>query len=1256
MSLKDLFNKNKNYSKITENLTVEEIGNEVESIGLVESYSKISKKTITNIDWEDPSEFARYGQAEKYYEDAFKEVYKSYPYDGSKKEKIEWEHQVSDLTVYVFENLYPRQNGYITIGYDYGTSSIEDENYYSTNKPEYISFRGTMNVYEDAEDNKEIYDYSNKFSKEKNRTFNLYLNGETGNTVEFYYKSENYSGSHKQVIFDLWNSSSYGNPEYGRYRIETHPGIVTERNKFYIEFSSGSAGELSVPLGLNLDFTGSWHQYSIQSYNEGNDLVFGLYVDGVFNDSVTYVGSAVGEVLGGLHGQLGSLLTSAPNTSTSRGWGKLSGSIDEFRYWKTKRTDKQIYRNHFCNVYGGTNTDDSNTDLGLYYKFNEGIATTNSDAINPYDKNVLDYSGRMSNGTWTGYSFGSRNTGSALILSKNTEEEFKDPIVYPKHYQVLEPIETYKIIGREYDTKNHNSMYNTIPSWIKEEDEESGRGIENLTQIMSEFFDDLYLKIKFFPSIKTIDYANKQNLHFNKRILANTGLYSLDILNDSNLIEEFLTRTEDSNLEERFYKIRSKIYKNIYNNIISIYKSKGTSKSIRNLLHCFGIDERTIKTNLYANDLEYKFEDRYNTSSSKRKSLNFNEPDRFTSTIYQKKDPSEPNSRGYLKGSSKLEKYGFTLEASAIFPKKFSEESPLYFLTNFLTSSIAGVHESTDGTWAPNDDASFQIYAIRNKLEGEDCYFALHSSCFEVNLTSSLFRKVYNNEKWNFSVSLERQKNIRYPVSGSEITDYILKFYGVNTIQDIKQNSFLLTASVSEAAAEAYFACDKMIYAGAHRTNYTGSTLQETDMRLLDVRYWNNVLSTENIDLHSKNVDNFSIIETNNYHSTNIRNIETLALYWNFEMVTGSDSGLYPSGFSLDSDAGFYLKDISSGSLDSLYDNFMSEFTKYQHSGRGDLFLRNINNITNNEYVSNAKTRLPEVMSSDDLTYILSRDDEIYGKNTVPINHYFSIEKSMYQIFSEEMLNWIGTVKDFNDLIGNPRDRYSERYESLDNLRQTFFRNVESSSDFDTFLEVYKWIDESVFAFISQLIPASLDTVSADVFNIYESHILERKKYKHKLPSIEFKGKIPESPTQNHLLEWYYGRHSLKRHAEQEIYERSAVSRFLFSELKRRNKLVYTNFEVSKLDLSVQNQYSILVQQELVSKRYPIVIEPISEWDIPIPERITPEPIEPSFVRSDYIFATTPDFIEDFEDWPVLGYIGYIFPEQPDFYEDFEDW
>ena len=96
-------------------------------------------------------------------------------------------------------------------------------------------------------------------------------------------------------------------------------------------------------------------------------------------------------------GRIGALQAPPVGTEATAGSGKLSGSIDEFRYWKEERDAKEIATNYFVPVNGGTNTDISNTTLGVYYKFNESITGDNST-----DSTVLDYSGRISNGAWTG--------------------------------------------------------------------------------------------------------------------------------------------------------------------------------------------------------------------------------------------------------------------------------------------------------------------------------------------------------------------------------------------------------------------------------------------------------------------------------------------------------------------------------------------------------------------------------------------------------------------------------------------------------------------------------------------------------------------------------------------------------------------------------------------------------------------------------------------------------------------------------------
>lgn len=164
----------------------------------------------------------------------------------------------------------------------------------------------------------------------------------------------------------------------------------------------------------------------------GSSTSIDVYKDGeCFGTQIT-TGSNIGLVTGAIEARVGALITAPSGTTVPAGYGKLSASLDEFRVWKDARTPKEIGRNWFTNINGGTNTTreilgDSlgDTNLGIYFKFNEGI--TGEDST---DNIVLDYSGRISNGTWTGFTSGSsRNTGSALVSSSASEFETQDPIV-----------------------------------------------------------------------------------------------------------------------------------------------------------------------------------------------------------------------------------------------------------------------------------------------------------------------------------------------------------------------------------------------------------------------------------------------------------------------------------------------------------------------------------------------------------------------------------------------------------------------------------------------------------------------------------------------------------------------------------------------------------------------------------------------------------------------------------------------------------
>jgi len=1140
MAIKDLFGKKS--QKIVSATTVRNLADETESEDFVKANLADKDRFVPDVDFSDPNNFARFASASKYYDDAINLIQRTYPYDGSLAEKLNFHNNAVDFHNYVFENEYPRTNGYAIIGESYGSVVTASHGYDTPSALEYISFKGGPNAADlpTQKTLKQLFSEANIYDVDENRESNLELNGVAGTSVEFWLKKNDFSGSQKQVIFDLWNSSSFGDPEYGRFRVEV------SGNQFFVEYGSGSEGVFYTPLGQDLDVANSeWQHYAFSIINTGSALSLRLYVSGALNDS-SVTGSSIGAVDGPMLGFIGALQTPVSGASGSLGDAKLSGSIDEFRYWKTKRTDKKIGRYWFRQVGGGTNTDEANTELGVYFKFNEGIVVTGSAFV--ADAVVLDYGGRVSNGDWVGYTATSRNTGSAMVDSGAALFEFQDPILNSSHPALISLRNAKALTGSLHDEENSALIYNSFPSWITEEDATSGEPLRDLMQIAGEFFDDMYLKIEALPTVRDAVYRSGKPLPFASRLLESVGFTAPEIFTKASIFEEILSTDNEREFEEKIHNVKNQIYQNIYNNLIYIYRSKGTEKSIRNLIRCFGVDDELIKINLYADGVDYKLEDSYRYTSVKKNYIDFNDVDRFDSNVYQMTASGNPNTVSHISGAVGSGLLGTTFECEAIFPKKFEQASPLFFRTDFVSASLFGMHEAdpvvtASTTFFGSDRAEMSVFAIRPEEESKDVYFMLTSSFLGVELTSSIFRDVYDNEKWNFGVRFKHEKfPIADGVVGSDVGNYDLEFFGVNTVLDVLQNEFLVTASVTASLAEDHFRAAKRIYVGAHRDNMTGSVLVGAglnnehfcDAKISGVRYWISTLSDDIIREHAKDPTNFGPehpyrnVEgflASGISGSYIPQMETLALHWDFDTVTGSDNGdgLPPTGSS---DAGFQVEDVSSGSIE-LQDRwkFVGDISRIQHTGRGNFFLRNDTDVVQREYVFAARKRLPETLNSDDLIEIRSQDDENFTRDTRPVNHYFAIEKSMYQTISEEMIKFFGTITDFNNLIGDPINRYRQRYNDLDKLRSLFFERIENTPDLEKFVDFYKWVDNAITQMTLQLIPASAN-FSDQLSTVIESHVLERNKYWNKYPTLELKQEPPLAAAQSigiHKYNWKFG-------------------------------------------------------------------------------------------------------------------------------------
>ena len=673
MSIKNLFGKT-----VT---SYNDVAADVESTDFIDEVVAKRDTYLPPIDFADPKNFVFYGSAELYYEAAIKRIYEDYPYDGSKAEQIDFEEKSSYLERWLYDNKYPKTTGHVVLGTSANLTAPTGV-YSNTTVPEYIRVWGGLHTDSTSNDLDYQLDNSAKYDAENNRTQNFNCDfTNKGITIEFWMKKSTYTGTNREVILDLWNGQGFTG-DYSRLILETFDDGAGTKN-MTITIKSGVSTSTTFTMGTSET---DWNHYAISVIDGASDTTLRFYENGEESNTTT-TGTGIGILSGRLDGFIGALQTATSGLTGAPNGGKLSAQLDEFRFWKTRRTSRQIKLNWFRNVGGGANTDDATSDLGVYLKFNEGITGTSS-----IDSNVLDYSGRLANGTWIGYSSttSARSTDSALTLAGYTEKP--TPIVYSAHPSVVSLETEMTLSGSDYDSGRGQAFYRSLPNWLVEDDQTIGdQNLRKISHIMSSYMDTLKVQIDSLNSLQDKQYLSSsyKSSPFSEELLKGKGFTTSEMFLSSEVFEAFSdvdydARQFDLNIDE----IKNLIFTNIYNNLENIYNSKGTEKSIRNLIRCFGIDDELIKLNQYTDNGTQYLGDKYRTTSVKKKYINLNNTDLFSGTMYQS------GSRTFISGSNNASVAAFTMEADIVVPNKKEIGENGFFATPFLSASVMGFHEA----------------------------------------------------------------------------------------------------------------------------------------------------------------------------------------------------------------------------------------------------------------------------------------------------------------------------------------------------------------------------------------------------------------------------------------------------------------------------------------------------------------------------------------------------------------------------------
>ena len=1058
MSIKNLFNSNK-LNKISKSKTTDDIKEVIESDDFVLARSTEFNQFVPPIDFSTASNFAKFGSAELYYEKSFERIHNYYPYDGTLHEKTEFENSSSYLDKYVLENLYPRTNGYLNFD-----QSI------------YISVFGGPHTASNGMEGKlfdSTFDLSMKYDESKRRTSAFEYRAEDGITFEFWMKIPTSSG--ERTIFHVASTSTDG-----QYKLN----YDHTNDKFIFTMASGSKSISEDIMTTVVPGQNTWNHYAFTMQSGSAGVTFRSFKNGKLMKTI--LGTSANHAIQNILPTAGGHIMRVGNNSSGTG-NFFTGSLDEFRFWKTTRTPKQIFDNYFIPVGGGTNKHDSNIDLSVYFKFNEG--KTGNDTL---DSTILDYSGRINNGILTGssytYSSAYRSTSSA-ITEKLSQTEFMDPIVYSSHPDVVSKKAEYKASGSLADHENTNMLIKYLPGWMQEEDEQNGNQLKYLCQVMASHLDTVWHQIDYLNKIKDKQYIEGANkpLPFAQKLLESEGFYIPDLFSDATMLEKFRNKDENEVYERDIEEVKNTIYQNIYNSISHIYKSKGTEKSFRNFFNSLGLGHNVVKLNKYADDSTFVLRNNYNFKSHKKRFLNFYDTNHYDATIFDSSSVGIPGDKNYS-GS-------FSAETEIILPNKPTIESPHFSAYGYLSSSIFGFHATGSSYNFPATDYDAHVVLVRETLEGslrpnetQRIKFVLKGAFGEVS--SPYFDQQYEGNKWNLAL---RVKHASYPfasVIGITPSDFKIELYGVEAEANDKKNYFLLTASTNANTYQA----DKIFYAGAHRTNYTGSIITSTDIKMGYLRYWHSYISDDAIDQHAFDTEAWGINEPFendlvNTYTQEIPREKTLSFHWAFDTITSSNSS-----------GKFTIPDLSSGSSGTDYGSLSATIQRYKPA-RAFSFATSSTEVVDSEFVYSANKRRPDdLMSSDLITFKNDETKNFFVDDDVSDNFY-SFEKSLYGSISDQMMNMFSTALDYNNLIGQPNFKFHTSYSLLDFLRDRFFDDVENEPSIEKFTSFYKWIDESISIALEQLMPAG-SRFSEKINNIVESHILERNKYQHQVPIV----------------------------------------------------------------------------------------------------------------------------------------------------------
>ena len=843
----------------------------------------------------------------------------------------------------------------------------------------------------------------------------------------------------------------------------------------------------------------------------------------------------------------------------------FSGSIDELKYFHKYNSPENIKKERYKTYYPT-----GNDNLKLYLRFNEPFGTYAGNNV------VLDSSGNSLHGRIENFNTSCRLTDSDLPVT--AEEIERNPVLFPAYegvdllnqqllttaslYDDFNPNLITRLIPQHYfqdatSFKDFNEEFDALGQFFKSiSNNNVGKNRSELPSMQllikllltyAKFFDEIKLMIDGMTDYMHTEYDEYETTPdvflIEKAKLTNTILpHLMSYGNVDQLFKGIDLDGQKSKSTKSLVEIQNLIWRRLLSEAGKLKSRKGTVESIKGIFRNAGIEPDNILDFREYGGAKSKSLD---ASKESKKDviylLNFTGSiGKSTSTLSAQGYPVDNNiphiKSGFLSGSriqsgKPLIKGSFVNKTSQLI-HGISNDASDGLLTSgsftyeglyswpkgyrYMSESLARLQITGSSAPSLTEACIFNLLADDNKVE---LHFKEHqASDAGVKTVSIEGLNIFDKDNWFISFGKENIHDIENSLSSSYFLRAI-KQKNAKIVEEYFTSSFFREGSDSSLKIQSsqYNASGSFIVVGSQSFNGAGSFLNaHSDSLLTDfsgfignLRFFSKFIDENEAITHAKSYTNYGVDDPKvNYNFNNIdsgsferlilhtdlkQNTKAADVSGNFRLFDFSQNNLHFEGKNFESEA-VVLKP-ERVNYEILSDKFDLNYSKDK------IRIRSFQDLTNK--------------SSEYFAEFAPVHDIITSEESLDDNR-LSLDMSVMKGTNRNILNSFGSLGVFENALGQPNLAFAEHYPDLENIRKIYFNNFLEKLDLQKYRELFKWIDNSFTDIVYSITPRTTNFLGINF--IYESHVLERNKFKYRYDQIYLAANEREDYTPNDEL------------------------------------------------------------------------------------------------------------------------------------------